>query len=242
MAVYTNPNIDQEISPKQVFYPDNKVGIFTCNGVPNGVILANTGSIALSDNGSVYKKTTDDVNTGWIELTSSFAATVMRRINIDVSIVGNVGAGLDPLHSFSLPANSLATNNDEVQFEGGGTLANNANTKRITFFFDGQLTVDSGLRTVTSAGANIGWKILGTVVRLTATTVRINATIYLGFMGVDSANTPNGFGAGGAMQTKTFDLTVANLNSNAVVMLFQAEGTANNDVTQNLSQEWLTQS
>jgi hypothetical protein len=43
------------------------------------VILANTGSIALSDNGSVFKKTTDDVTTGWVELTSG---TLSSPVNI----------------------------------------------------------------------------------------------------------------------------------------------------------------
>lgn len=75
MPVYTNPLIDQEPNSKIVFYLDNKCAIFTCNASPEGVILANTGSIALSDNGSVYKKTTDDVNTGWVELQSGTAAS-----------------------------------------------------------------------------------------------------------------------------------------------------------------------
>jgi hypothetical protein len=79
MPTYTNPSIDQEISPKQIFYVDNKCAIFTCNGSPEGVILANTGSIALSDNGSVFKKTTDDVTTGWVELTSG---TLSSPVNI----------------------------------------------------------------------------------------------------------------------------------------------------------------
>jgi hypothetical protein len=69
MPVYTNPSIDQEVSPKFIYYVDNKCAIFTCNGLPEGVILANTGSIAISDNGSIYKKTTDDLTTGWVELT-----------------------------------------------------------------------------------------------------------------------------------------------------------------------------
>jgi hypothetical protein len=71
MATFTNPIIDQEFSPKVVFYPDNKCAIFTCNGSPEGIITANIGSLALSDNGSVYKKTTDDVATGWIELAAT---------------------------------------------------------------------------------------------------------------------------------------------------------------------------
>jgi len=241
MAVYTNPIIDQEVSPKQLFYPDNKCAIFTCHGIPEGVILANTGSLALSDNGLVYKKTTDDVNTGWIELTSGFAASVPRAIGIDVSIVGNVGAGLDTLHTFNLPANSLVNNNDFVDYVYGGLYANTANTKRITTSFDGQLSNDSGLRTLTSgASAIFGWKILGSVIRLSATTVRINSTILADFFGVDSANTPLGFGNGGFLESKSVDLTVLNLNANPIVMNVAAEATADNDVTQRESRIWLT--
>jgi hypothetical protein len=79
MPVYTNPTIDQDVSPKAVFYLDNKCAIFTCNASPEGVILANTGSIAISDNGSIYKKTTDDLTTGWVELASG---TVSSPLNI----------------------------------------------------------------------------------------------------------------------------------------------------------------
>jgi hypothetical protein len=36
-------------------------------------------------------------------------------------------------------------------------------------------------------------------------------------------------------------ITVANLNTNPVVLLVQAEGTASNDITQNVSEQWLCQ-
>lgn len=68
MANYTNPDISALPTWKEVVYLDNRCAIFTCNGNPEGVIIANTGSLALSDDGNVYKKTTDIVATGWINL------------------------------------------------------------------------------------------------------------------------------------------------------------------------------
>ncbi len=70
MATYTNPEITEIPTWKEVVYLDNRCAIFTCNGSPEGIITANTGSLALSDNGNIYKKTTDNVNTGWINLSS----------------------------------------------------------------------------------------------------------------------------------------------------------------------------
>jgi hypothetical protein len=68
MALYTNPEISENVTWKEVVYLDTRCAIFTCNGNPENVIAANTGSLALSDDGNVYKKTTDDVDTGWINL------------------------------------------------------------------------------------------------------------------------------------------------------------------------------
>jgi hypothetical protein len=89
MPVYTNPIIDQDISSKVVYYIDNKCALFTCNGSPEGVILANTGSIAISDNGSIYKKTTDDLTTGWVELTGGTVSSpfVVSGTNPTLSFV-----------------------------------------------------------------------------------------------------------------------------------------------------------
>lgn len=68
MANYTNPDITELPTWKEVIYLDTRCAIFTCNGNPENVIIANTGSLALSDDGNVYKKTTDNVATGWINL------------------------------------------------------------------------------------------------------------------------------------------------------------------------------
>jgi len=290
MPVYTNPLIDQEISPKVVFYVDNKCAIFTCNGSPEGVILANTGSIAISDNGSIYKKTTDDLTTGWVELASGTVSSplnisgtnptlnfvdtdggdddgvisvqsdlmtisivggtpitinalgqilgVERNINIDVSVVGNVLTGLDNLHTFSLLANRLANNNDYVKCKYGGTFAVNDNDKRIRLSIDAQTAFDSGLKDIDFSQ----WWGEITYTRLSATTVRANGFMAMGQIivltngSIDTANSTYDYRA-----INVPSITVANLNSNPVTLLVQAEGTASNDIVQNYSGQWLCQ-
>lgn len=290
MPVYTNPIIDQEPSPKVVYYIDNKCALFTCNGSPEGVILANTGSIALSDNGSVFKKTTDDVNTGWVELTGGTISSpltisgtnptlnfidtdggdddgiisvqsdlltigivggtpivlnalgqilgIERNINIDVSVVGNVGAGLDSLHTFTLPANRLANNNDYVKCRYGGPFAVNDNDKRIRLSIDAQTTFDSGLKDIDFSQ----WWAEVIYTRLSSTTVRANGFIAMGQVivltngTIDTGNSTYDYRA-----INVPSITVADLNANPVILLVQAEGTANNDIVQNDSKHWLCQ-
>jgi hypothetical protein len=290
MAVYTNPTIDQEVSPKFIYYVDNKCAIFTCNGSPEGIILANTGSIAISDNGSIYKKTTDDINTGWIELQSgtitspavisgtnptlSFVDTdvgdddaaislqtdlltigitggtpivinalgqilgIERNINIDISVVGNVVAGLDSLHTFTLLANRLANNNDYVKCKYSGIFATNDNDKRIRISIDGQTVFDSGLKDIDFGQ----WWAEITYVRLSATTVRASGFVAMGqIIVLANGNIDTGNSSYDYRAVNVLSITVANLNTNPVVLLVQAEGTASNDITQNVSEQWLCQ-
>ena len=274
MPVYTNPIIDQEPSPKFVFYVDNKCAIFTCNGSPEGVILANTGSIALSDNGSVFKKTTDDVNTGWVELQSGTAASplvivganptlnfddtdvsgqtgsitveggtpiifkpsgqivgIPRNIQTDVSVVGNVGAGLDTLHTFNIPANSLAANNDYLTIWYSGPLANNDNDKLLSLTFGGTNFINTGAQDVDGGS----WDIIARVIRISATSIRVIATIHMGFAGVTSANVAVGGTVGGIYFTQSATIAVADLAVNTLTLTVQATGVANDDIVQNLS-------
>jgi hypothetical protein len=282
MPVYTNPTIDQEISPKAIFYVDNKCAIFTCNGSPEGVILANTGSIAISDNGSIYKKTTDDLTTGWIELTGgtvssplvisgtnptlSFVDTdvgdddgtismqsdvmsigvaggtllqirsngqilnVPRNLTVDISVVGNVGAGLDALHTFSLPANSLAANGDFVKAIYSGTFATNDNDKLILITFAGQTVATIGSTPFDQDSGQ--WKYEITFVRLTATSVLCSTMFTWNFVSHDGAGTNGGNGIAAA---NNITIAVPDLSANASTMLVSATGVANNDIVQNLS-------
>lgn len=283
MAVYTNPIIDQELSPKAIFYLDNKCAIFTCNGSPEGVILASIGSIAHSDNGSIYKKTTDDINTGWVELTGgtisspfvisgtnptlsfvdtdvgdddgsiSMQSDIMslgvvpgtqiqinnlgqilgyaRNLSVNSTAVGTVGAGLDNLHSFVLPAGSLRADGDYLKIIQGGFFANNGNTKRVQTTIDGQIIFNSALFSFSSGD----WSIATEIIRISVTTVRVTCRAILGQIASVSAATVVVAGGGAVLGARRQGLTVANLVTNPVTILAQGEGTADNDVVQDSS-------
>ena len=289
MPVYTNPVIDQEPSSKVVYYVDNKCALFTCNGSPEGVILANTGSIALSDNGSVFKKTTDDLTTGWIELTggtqsSPFAISginptlslidttvgdddgaismitdnmsitvvggtplilkpsgqiigIPRNINLDVSVVGNVGGGVDTLHTFTVPINTLANDNDYLSFFYSGPLALNDNDKSLGLTFGGTNFVNTGALDV-DGGA---WEIHGRVIRISNVLIRAICVIHMGFVAISSVNAANGGTVGGVYFTQTAEIAVADLNTNTLVLSVICTGVANDDIRQNLSEINLVQ-
>lgn len=284
MPVYTNPIIDQEPSPKVVYYIDNKCALFTCNGSPEGVILANTGSIALSDNGSVFKKTTDDLTTGWVELASgsvsspldvsgtnptinlidtdvgdddgviSMQSDVMsigvsggtllqirsnghilgypRTIEVNTTTVGNVGAGLDNLHSFVVPINSLQSNNDYLECEYFGSYAGNDTNKRIVWTVAGGIIEDTGLIDIDGQG----WALKAKIVRLSSTTIRIETELIGGVTATDSAGVNTVTTIGGTARIRNFTSTaVADLTANTLTLTVQAEGAANNDIVQDLS-------
>src|SRR5262245_47848991 len=89
----------------------------------------------------------------------AWAKNAPRCIQRDTSTVGNVGAGLDTLHTFSLPAGSLATNGDYLQVEYAGAAAGNAvaGTKVINI----QAEIDAqvnGLTGAVSRGQAGAWR------------------------------------------------------------------------------------
>jgi hypothetical protein len=287
MPVYTNPLIDQEPNSKIVFYLDNKCAIFTCNASPEGIILANTGSIALSDNGSVFKKTTDDVNTGWVELTGGTIASplVISGTNPTLSFIdtdvgdddgtismqsdvmsigvtggtllqirsngqivgipkyfapnitptGNVGAGLDPLHSFNLPANSLAANGDSVRGIYSLEFATTAD-KRLVLTFAGQTVTTAGTGLFDIDAADAYYDV--TYTRLTATSVLCSGMFAWG----NGSRTAAGVLAGNFVFAGINTIiAVADLNANASTILMSGEAAVNNDIVQNLSSHYLVQ-
>lgn len=63
-----NPSISLQanIGAPHIYYIADGAAIFGCVGDPEGVIAANKRSVALSDDGNIYFKTTDGVNTGWV--------------------------------------------------------------------------------------------------------------------------------------------------------------------------------
>ncbi|MGH9753445.1 MAG: hypothetical protein ACREA2_11735 [Blastocatellia bacterium] len=151
--------------------------------------------------------------------------SMLGCIHRNTQVVGNVGAGLDNLHSFTLPAGSLANDGDYVSVSYGGEFATNANSKRVQVTFGGQVVSNN-----TQAQNSGAWSYIITYVRVSSTTVRATGQFTWHFASVAGGfvNTLYGTVGGGL-------LTVADLNSNGMVMLIQGEGVADNDITQNLS-------
>jgi hypothetical protein len=159
---------------------------------------------------------------------------LVRNIGINITSVGNVGAGLDPLHSFSLPADSLRNDGDYLHVFFGGDYAANANLKRVVASFGGTAWEDTGLRDLVDGG---GWAIAVRIARLSATSVLVSGGIGANSLAVTSLlNVPNTFGEGFLSAARNRLITLLpNLNLNATTILVSGEGTANDDVVQNLS-------
>lgn len=65
--ITANPTISLQanIGAPLIYYFADGAAIFGCIGSPEGVIVANARSIAITELGAIYVKTTDGVNTGW---------------------------------------------------------------------------------------------------------------------------------------------------------------------------------
>ena len=142
----------------------------------------------------------------------------------DLRTIGNITTGLDPLHSFTLPAGTLANNGDSIKVHYFGSFAANANTKRIQLNFDGTSAIN--LAIVQNGG---GWDYDVTYTRSNPISILVSgqftwnfATPVGGFVNTAFGSIPGGF-------------AVANLNTTDVILLVQAEGTATDDIVQTLT-------
>lgn len=147
---------------------------------------------------------------------------------VDLSTVGNVGVGLDSLHSFSIPANTLASDGDWLHIRYAGKFATNDNDKRIQVSIDGQSIHNTGAFDQDSGL----WVYDLDIFRLSAISVRAAVSLYWNFITRDGGGI---MGGNGLFATEDKDLPVANLNSNAVTLLVQGEAIADNDIVQNVS-------
>lgn len=161
---------------------------------------------------------------------------VVRNIDTDMTEVPTVGAVPTALYTFTVPVNTLRVTDDFLDIEIGGFYANNANGKNFFFNFDGTGFIAMGL---VSAGDVVpgrhSFKMLAKIVRLTATSVIVNASFISGSYSISAANAPNGGGFGGAGDSRNNPITVANLNSNAVDLVFAGIGIVNGDIVKNLA-------
>lgn len=160
-------------------------------------------------------------------------------LDSNVTPTGNVLGGLDPLYTLSILADTFANNSDFIEFSFGGTVATNDNDKRFVLTLDAQVIFDTGLSDFDGVGTLAQWSITGRAVRITATTVFADCQLMIGQVFVPGSGvlgTSNGL-----LSARTASITVANLDSNAVTLLFSGEGTATNDIVRNTAIVKITQ-
>lgn len=141
-----------------------------------------------------------------------------KKININTTAVGNVGAGPDDLMTYSLQANSLSINGKGVRVTAWGTTAANGNAKRLDFFFgSGLLAI-----TLTTTGGSFLW-------RIDALIIRTGSNAQDTFLTVTETSGAS-LSAGKQLQNKN---TMTETDSSAIAIKCQAvTATADNDIVQ----------
>lgn len=149
---------------------------------------------------------------------SGLGAKVGGTLNVNTTTVGNVGTGEDDLMSYSMPANTLNTNNETVEFKASGTIANSANAKRIRVKFGSATIFDTGAAGIPVSNS-IDWVITGKIIRTGATTQK--CMVWM--------NTNNGTLASYADYS-----TATETLSGAVTLKLTGEATTDNDIVQEI--------
>jgi hypothetical protein len=142
--------------------------------------------------------------------TSSNDAAVGGVLYVTTTQTGNVGTGTDDIAAYTVPANTLAVNNQSLWFEAWGTIANNANAKTMQAVFGGT-TLGSW---TFSTGQADTWIVRGRIARTGAATQK-------GMIGV---------AARFAAQPNQVLSSPAETLSGTVALKIQGIGTSNNDI------------
>jgi hypothetical protein len=151
-------------------------------------------------------------NTTFASSTGS-SARVGGIIHTDNTQTGNTAATETDAFSHSVAASTLATNEEALEFEAAGTIANTANTdKRIKVVFGGTTCLDTGSMAITAAAS---WRLTGSIVRTGAATQKCSATLVTSSSSFAST-------AGYAAPTETL--------SGAVTLKLTLNGTGASDV------------
>lgn len=140
--------------------------------------------------------------------------SVDRTLHVNLTAVGNVGTGEDDLMSFTVPASTLGTNFDWVEFNAAGTFAASINNKRIRVKYGAATIFDTGALAITAA---TDWSLEGQI-------IRVGATSQKTFVRLNTSNATLAAYADYATATETL--------SGTVVLKLTGEATADNDVVQ----------
>lgn len=208
----------------------------TTTGSTN-VTLPTTGTLATLAGSEVFtnKSITNLVATGSTVVKSNgYIVGYPKTIAVDFSTVGNVGGGDDTLRSISIPANTLAANNDWIEIDAGGNFANTTADKQLSISIGGGGAADTlgGTQDLGNTGTNYAWNTRILIGRVSSTSIRVIARTTMGFVLVPAAGTlistaPGGFES----ETRALTVAVSDLAANAFIVLIQGEGTNNDDVT-----------
>ena len=96
-----------------------------------------------------------------------------RRLSTSYADIGNVGAGTDDLHSYTIPANSLNYVGRTIRVKAWGRTTNNANAKTVAMLFGGTTIMTQAL-TTNIAGT---WRVEAVIVKDASNTQRIFAEL-----------------------------------------------------------------
>lgn len=176
-------NLTGDVTLTTTQIPEGASEYFTSERAQDAVggILTNSSSITLSyDDGlnTITAAIIDSyVNTSWLRRDGTVAMTgvlpvkagdsaananVGGVIEVNTTAVGNVTTGEDDLITFTIPANTLNNNGDQVEFDMAGIFAATANNKRVRVYIDNTLLFDTTDLTTTTAE---DWSIKGTIIK-----------------------------------------------------------------------------
>lgn len=144
-------------------------------------------------------------------------------LDVITTVTGNVGTGETDLHSYSIPAGTLANVGDTIRAIFAGSVAANANGKNIIIKLDGTQLAATGSQTSYN---DLDWRFTFYITRLSATSVR--RVLDFGF----SSNT---FGFPMHLLASVADFTIGSLDSGARILKITGTGGASDDILAELT-------
>lgn len=152
------------------------------------------------------------------DLTAGQAAAIVGTgaLDVDTTAIGNVGTGEDTIATYTIPADTLASDGDSIWFEAhGSSISNSGSHDSIFKVYFGATLIHSG------TGDNWGtdWVCWGRIIRTGATTQKAYSQLA-----TNSGYGPGSFGGG------TYIATPAETLSGTVELKITAEATNNDDL------------
>ena len=174
-------------------------------------------------NGQVTFAGATGPQTSFLGGTGTQAVQFAGRINTDTSSQQNTGVGETTLHTFTLPANTLAANGQVIRVMTWGTFAPTGGSKLVKCYFG-----------ATSVSANVSGSFGGTSVSyiIRFYIIRTGATAQVLFSENSMINLGSNAWAGTGPNAGTFPATPAETLSNAIVIKTTGTGGATADIVE----------